>query len=674
MPDLTTLINSSAVQNSPMAAINHFITQQQQYKDAKDINNWRFVGYALEIGYDNARIITNDAYKQAVGGIPRGSFLILVPSDFDKSNPHFTLIRVKDVSPTPLSTQVQQTYFELHKKSMPELDIWTANELQWGALDCDILGMFYMDPDNSDKVSFSGDVNNIVSAHKYEVYAPDEPVLDLIVNGTVRQQDIEAIGTLRTMECRFNADIQKSFDIPVKVSVRDFWGCRTAMFGKTRLGKSNTVKRIAQAIIDATDGTRNVGQIIFDINGEYANDNDQDTISLKTANPDRCVVYALQQRGGTPSKKLKLNFYEYPDKCKEVINGFLESSGRNGSIYVSSFMGVKLPSADEIRSMQAYDEKTHAVRKIQMYWAILNTAGFAANPYRLQQSGFCNGISSAASGFDPSFNKVARHNVYTAIMQNPIQIKSLDDMTREFINFKKHLDNNNKDQIVAFGKTLFTPDELALLDFLQPTSGAGAKMLTAYKPYHDPNATDFVADILKELDDGMTVILDLGNATDSVRQYFSDMLSKEVFTAQEDRFVNNAFGDKYIQLYFEEAHNLFPPDVKDNHDIYSRFAKEGAKFHIGMVYSTQSPSTISRELLNQTENFFVGHLSSSDEAKALTKTQIAFSGIEQDILSSKTPGYMRMLTMSNRFVVPVQIRLFAPAGNVQVSNSQEGDF
>jgi len=30
-----------------------------------------------------------------------------------------------------------------------------------------------------------------------------------------------------------------------------------------------------------------------------------------------------------------------------------------------------------------------------------------------------------------------------------------------------------------------------------------------------------------------------------------------------------------------------PPDNKDLTGVYARFAKEGAKLHIGMVYSTQ---------------------------------------------------------------------------------------
>jgi len=61
---------------------------------------------------------------------------------------------------------------------------------------------------------------------------------------------------------------------------------------------------------------------------------------------------------------------------------------------------------------------------------------------------------------------------------------------------------------------------------------------------------------LQLLDQGKTVILDLGNATDEIRRYFSDMLSRAVFGHQELKFVNNSLRDHYVQLYFEEAHNL----------------------------------------------------------------------------------------------------------------------
>ena len=155
-----------------------------------------------------------------------------------------------------------------------------------------------------------------------------------------------------------------------------------------------------------------------------------------------------------------------------------------------------------------------------------------------------------------------------------------------------------------------------------------------------------------------TVILGLGVATDKSRRCFADMLVRAVFVHQEEKLITNRLGNHFVQLYFEEAHNLFPVIDRELTGPYARFAKEGAKFHIGMVYSTQSPSTINGELLAQTENFFVAHLSSRQEAQALAKLQVAFDGMQEDILRARTPGFVRMLTLSHRFVVPVQARKF----------------
>lgn len=653
---LKDMLNTAALQGNPLSILRVFIDKQDQLERARDIQKWRFVGYVLELGYEKAKIITCDPYKLAVGGIPRGSFLIMTPTKTDAAPPHFTLLRVTGVSPTPLSNQVQQTYFELHKKSMPELDVWTQSELQWGALDCDVLGMFYANPNDTKMLAFSGDVNNVVSAHRYAVFSPDAELLDLIVNGTVREEDQIDLGELRTMECQLASGAGSVDPVSVKISMGDFKGCRTAMFGKTRLGKSNVVKLIASGMLDATSQDNSVGQLIFDINGEYANDNPQDgNASVRSAYEDRCVVYALTKRAGTPSKALRINFFEQPASGIEVIASMLERD-KKASNYVKSFASVQLASVDEIKALPP-NEQIRAIRKIQVYWAILNRAGFEADEERLIALGLSSG---KARGFNPGFTEEIRNLIRAdGKREIPPQPKSLEEMTSEYRAAARYVQENGDDSLKSSsGNPLFDSNDIALLKFLEPSSGSGPSILHPYRRFHAADAGDFIVEVLELIDAGKTVILDLGNATDEMRKYFSDMLSRAVFSHQEGKFVGSTLGNAYVQLYFEEAHNLFPPDSKDLTGIYARFAKEGAKFHIGMVYSTQSPSTINKELLAQTENFFVGHLSSQDEAKALARVQVAFSGCEEDILRAKTPGYMRMLTMSHRFVVPVQARKF----------------
>lgn len=303
-------------------------------------------------------------------------------------------------------------------------------------------------------------------------------------------------------------------------------------------------------------------------------------------------------------------------------------------------------------------KKNRAARKILYYWAILKSAGYLADESKLRSRIRCTQVK----GFNPGFTKKLRFAAYdTKNEQDLPNVDSLDALLSELRQINTFRNEHPDDASLISSsskKPLFEADDCALLDFLFPKSGTGPALLRSYLNYHDAAATDFTANILRHLDNGKTVILDLGNAQDVIRQHFSDMLSSAVFAHQEEKFVTNTLGSHFIQLYFEEAHNLFPASSTNITDIYSRFAKEGAKFHIGMIYSTQSPSTISKELLAQTENFFVGHLSSQDEAHALARLQVAFDGIEQDILRARTPGFMRMLTMSNRFVVSVQAKLY----------------
>lgn len=549
---------------------------------------------------------------------------------------------------------------------MPELDRFTQAELQWGALTTAVLGMFYPHPQQDDTVEFSGDMNNFVSAHKYKVYAPDDDLLNLVINSLVPTENRFPIGNLRLTECRLPLPNKAQPKVDVCVSTTDFLGARTAMFGKTRLGKSNVVKLLAQSLFETYPKRENknqttVGQLIFDINGEYANDNPQNT-SLPTVYPDRCEVYALTKKEKRDSKPLKLNFYEQPDSSQKIIKQFLEQDNKNSG-YIKSFASVELPSIEEIETLVEVSERVRAIRKTLIFWAILHKAGFQTNESKLRS---LIPTTRYTSGFNPNFNKKLRKAAFGIQDENllPKPPQNFSELVRELETLNQfRRDNPNDPNLTSdSGSPFFDPDDIALLDFLNPKTGIGTVLLQPYRSYHDANAGNFVSEILATLDDGQTVILDLGNAPPELMNYFSDMLSKAVFSHQVEKFSNDRLGKHFVQIYFEEAHNLFPRK-DDSTTIYSRFAKEGAKYQIGMVYSTQSPTTISGDLLAQTENFFIAHLSSQDEVNTLAKMNFAYESLKDDILRAKTPGYIRMLTRSHRFVVPVQAFKFEPKVN-----------
>jgi hypothetical protein len=649
--------NQATMQDHPLRILQDFVADELANEAAKRYDDLRFVGYVLEIGYDTVTLITSDPFKVHVGGVPRNSVLIMLPSlAIDGMPPHFTVLRVLEAAPTPLSREVQQTYFELQKKSMPELDVFTQSELQWGALKASVLGMFYPHPTQLNTVEFSGDLNNFVSAHNYRVFSPNQALLDLITNTLVPNEHRFEIGRLRFTESRLVLPATLPIDVAVNVSTVDFMGARTAMFGKTRLGKSNVVKLIAQSLIETTSESRNVGQIIFDINGEYANDNLQDgSSSLASAHPDRCVVYALTPKPSTPSRPLKLNFYEHPDRAHRVLADLLAVAGRN-SIYIKNFCSAGVPSVEDVNALPPGGDKIRAHRRLLIYWAILAKAGYAApRPLPLRS-------------LDPGFAAPLRSQLYRPGAAP--QITSLNELQVEMEKVQDFARANSGSALLTSsgsGDPLFDSDDKALLEFLKPSAGTGARMLQPFRGYHDPNAGNFVREVIDLVDSGHTVVLDLGNANPEVMNYFSQELSSEVFQHQVTKFADNTLGDHFVQLYFEEAHNLFPSDDKSAIDIYQRLAKEGAKYHIGMVYATQSVTSINRDLLAQTENFFVAHLSSVDQVNALARVNIEFDSLKDDIMRAKTPGFIRMLTKSHRFVVSLQANRFSAAPPVGVA-------
>jgi hypothetical protein len=638
-----------------------------------------FVGRPFYLDYDKSHILVADSWKQKAAGLPQGSFLLAYYEN-EKEVQEALLLRVLNPTPLPTDRDVISSMVEYYKDDLKtsgsdsQLDQYTRYEFSFSGIECRVLGTFYRD--STSKARFGADLENFYSAHNYSVIKPNPTVLEFIVNfreGTDlagKATDIR-IGRVRySSSRRFQA---RDAHVPVYVSPQDFLGKRTALFGMTRTGKSNTVKKIIQASVmmsskasaklansnagDADDTQPltgqgfpryPVGQIIFDINGEYANPNLQDEgTAVFELFKDSVLRFSTIPKPGF--KVMKVNFYQDVPAGFDLVRSHLETQVGD---YVASFRAVDQTAPDDPNERSA---QTRYERKRAAYLCCLKAAGFPAP----------RGFKVKFSG-NKELNQLVRED--GAI--DPAKGLSLDDA---ILWFTAIWDAYDEDDFFANykaknGREWADEDLKAILKFLTRKTKPGRsadvsgflKLRDLVGLHTDSVDKPFATEILEHLRAGRIVIVDLSQGDESIQRLYSERICRQIFADAMGRFVKNS-PNNFIQFYFEEAHNLFPKkDDKDLSQIYNRLAKEGAKLNLGLIYATQEVSSISANILKNTQNWFIAHLNNDDELREIRK-YYDFGDFTDGLVrfsASSDKGFVRMKTYSNPFVVPVQVDRF----------------
>lgn len=655
-----------------------------------------FVGRPYSINYNKTSLLISDFWKHKVKGIPQGSFLLaFYDNPFEEEIHEALLLRVLNPSSLPTDNNVIASMVEYYKDNLntsgkkSDLDDFTKYEFSFSGLECRILGTFYKEGENFE---FGADVENFYSAHNYKVYKATDKILELIVNQ--RDKDIVAggeteysIGKVRySSSRRYNTQDESVNKVEVYINPGDMLGKRTALFGMTRTGKSNTVKKIIEATVEiskkakyanfksAAGSSENfmepldkesgapkfpVGQIIFDINGEYANANLQDKgTAIFDLYKDLVIRYSVLDKTEDGFKVLKTNFFTEIQAGFELVRASLIQDTSN---YIQSVCAIDLNIPEGYSKQiqdRTSDEKNAAIlydKKVALYKACLHAAGFKSSQDRVKFFGDVNTINQIIPSIEPHKGISLDECItwFSAIYEATGDAA----MSQYFTQYRQ-----------AKGTDYLDEDMRALLVFLTRKSTpngspnlSGFRKLRAITSLHTPTIQEsFETEIIKALREGKIVIIDLSQGDPLIQRLYSEKICSRIFLDSMDRFIRNK-PNNFIEFYFEEAHNLFPKkDDRDLSQIYNRIAKEGAKLNLGMIYATQEVSSISSNILKNTQNWFIAHLNNEDETRELRK-YYDFSDFTESLVrfsAKNDKGFVRMKTYSNPFVVPVQIDQF----------------
>ncbi|MBI3530613.1 MAG: ATP-binding protein [Betaproteobacteria bacterium] len=667
----------------------------------------QYVGEVFSVGYEEAVVVIHDSYRERVGGIPSLSFLLATRIDTDaifsyqSEDASVLLLRVMDAAPLPNQGELERLRADAAQRASGEdanwddeaiMDGYTRNQLSFAGVRCRIIGTFYIDDAENDRLvlKFGSDISNYYPNRGLKVYKPRDEGLQRIVNfrDPARMvfdpghylfplsQRLVPVGEVRYAST--NRQHQGISNVRVDLSPLDLVDQKTALFGMTRTGKSNTVKVIARSIFElryADPRQGRIGQLIFDYNGEYANENIQDGTGGLNAGAlknvwrgnaagrgEDVVTYGSIARTDDPRRKLtKLNFYaeENLQLGKEIINAAL---AERSDKYLSNFRDV----AFGIEDQENLSEVTRHNRTAFAYRALLAKAGFTppANLQHAVPTGLFNqqlltALSSSQDDPNGEHGQAARLLGETRINwhQAATAMEALHDFIRR----------GDKTGFQAFNQTYMNRagssgepwadqrlrNVLGMFEYRN-----GSAMVARVQEQHSHTVgTDYADELYSDLVTGRLVIIDQSAGSPEINKAAADRIMTRIFVSNLSAFTGAQVPPK-ILIYIEEAHNLLPSSKEtDLQDIWVRAAKEGAKLGLGLVYSTQEVSSIQKNILKNTANWFIGHLNSTEETKELNKFY-DFADFERSILRAQDKGFIRVKTLSNSFVIPVQVDRF----------------
>ena len=411
-------------------------------------------------------------------------------------------------------------------------------------------------------------------------------------------------------------------DYEVKLDIDKFFGSHSAILGNTGSGKSCTIASMLQTLYSLDENSATGSTFIFfDVNGEYK----QAFEKLNGKNKNIAVTnYTID---AITAEETDLKKFTLPHWFLNVDEWalLLKASEKSQLPLLRNALGFTQSLTDEIlyhiyacSIMYVFEHWESPVAKRQKIVSLIQTAKFPIDQkvdfstYNAQYGSFSDRAGDPHAGHkEEVFKKSVRVFIKEDIAIDPkynSEKFDFDELGQAIENALLFEEYHGNKQIRDYCSSMITR-------FKSVKERDDFSFLTKNKD--DINQDEFLdlfIGVDKEIKKNQVIIIDLNSANDETVEVVSCVLSRMIFEKLKQAKVRNIYP---VNLVLEEAHRYISKEsgkvFGDANKIFERIAKEGRKYGMFLIVSSQRPSELSKTVLSQCSNFIVHRIQNPED-------------------------------------------------------------
>ena len=409
-------------------------------------------------------------------------------------------------------------------------------------------------------------------------------------------------------------------DYEVKIDIDKFFGSHSAVLGNTGSGKSCTIASMLQTLYKLENNSATGSTFIFfDVNGEYK----QAFKNLKDNKDIQVTNFSIDTEATNEKFQLPhwfLNIDEWALLLKASEKSQLPIL-RNALGFTQKLSKDVIYHIYACNIMYVFENWDSPVAKRQRIVSLIQKAKFPSDKpvdfssFNAQYGNFGDraGDPQAAKkeeDFKISVRQYIKEDIVIDLKfnSNYFEFKDLEQALENAILYEEY--HGNK-QIRDYCSSMITR-------FKSIKEREDFKFLTTTQ--NDKSIDEYIYSLLgieKQEDNAIkknqVIIIDLNSANETV-EVISCVISRLIFEKLKTAKDRNQFP---INLVLEEAHRYISTEsgkiFGDANRIFERIAKEGRKYGMFLLVSSQRPSELSRTVLSQCSNFIVHRIQNPED-------------------------------------------------------------